>query len=301
MWRPGMLRMNSLTLRSSTRATRREFIAGLAALDVLAAAKHGHVLNVFVLLDDLETHLTRPRRLNHRGDDMSTAAAHARPDTRRRQRPDRHVDILDTPAVPPDLIVGSFDAESTDAYNRIAPTLPLTGESWRDSTRLVAEGLGRVEVGDAVIAENETIIDAARRRIEALRPLPALAVLGVPRGDGTFLSVTDETPLGVLAGELGLVIEPTGADGAYPERSIEQLLDVVGDDQVVVYELSLLDPERTGFTDEFVDGPFVALLARPPIRLSPIETQAISYVSALCLPAAVAALERVASAAGTTR
>jgi iron complex transport system substrate-binding protein len=137
-------------------------------------------------------------------------------------------------ALEPDLIVGvssGMTGEEYDTLSQIAPTLAQSGDyvdygmPWQDGTRMIGEAVGRPGEAEALIAEVEGQLAAARR-----------ANPGFEGAEATVSYVMDETSIGAYSPEdtrsrlltdLGMVIPPEIADLAgdqfYSQFSKEQI------------------------------------------------------------------------------
>jgi iron complex transport system substrate-binding protein len=148
--------------------------------------------------------------------------------------PAEELNVEAVAALDPDLIVGVSSGMTEEEYetlSQIAPTLAQSGDyldfgmPWQEGTRMIGRALGRLDEAEALIADVEDQLAAAR----AGNP-------GFEGAEATVSYVMDETSIGAygpqdtrsrLLSDLGMVIPPEIADLAgdqfYSQFSKEQI------------------------------------------------------------------------------
>lgn len=144
-------------------------------------------------------------------------------------------------ALQPDLIVATHSGITAEEYEKlaqIAPTLAQTGDvpdfgmPWQAQTRLIGQALGKAKEADALVAEVEAAIAAARKDYPQLEG-KTVAWASPASETGRFWAVGPTTPPMRFLASLGL---------RYPD----ELAGVVGDkdsEQISTERLDLLDAD----------------------------------------------------------
>ncbi len=175
----------------------------------------------------------------------------------------------------PDLLLGQLGFVTTDTiadYQAIAPTVATQSVEWRVSLRQVAAALGLEQRAEEIVAD----IEARTAEVaDALSPLQgrSIAVLA-PRDDGSIGERLSNSSFGLLLDELGLSTLP-----APPEQEAGA---AVRDVQEVV-------PERLGEVDaeviivlDFIDADPIDTLAANPLwaNLPAVRSGEVAVLSA---------------------
>ena len=195
-------------------------------------------------------------------------------------------------ALEPDLIVGvssGMTEEEYDTLSQIAPTLAQSGDyvdygmPWQEGTRMIGEAVGRPDEAEAMVADVEARLAAARR-----------ANPGFEGAEATVSYVMDETSIGAYSPEdtrsrlltdLGMVIPQEIADLAgdqfYSQFSKEQI--AVLDRDLIVWiagEPGIEDQVR----QDPLHGRLRAAAEGREVFLTQMEAGAASFSSVISLP-----------------
>ena len=158
------------------------------------------------------------------------------------------IDFEQVAALEPDLIVGAsgMRQEDYELASRIAPTIPQPpGEAeyssapWQDTQRYVGEALGRSALADAVVAEVEATIDAARQAHPEFQGKTAV----VAQVDEGQYAVRGSTEIwSEFLSDMGFTIPPEIVGPDFTEISAENV-EMFGALDVLVW---LATPDQVG-------------------------------------------------------
>lgn len=202
----------------------------------------------------------------------------------------RQLDLEAVAAAAPDLILdvnASGELADYEKLSRIAPTISLPvgappfAAPWRDTTRLVAQALGRADDGERLVRETEGYLTgvAAANPAFAGRTFTYLDLFGAEVYAGGRDSTVVET-----VGELGLVpppyVQARGVTESTSPISLE-LLPQVDADVVLAYAIGTTDEEAVAQ---------IPMLGRLTGRLHFLPDLSLSAPSVLSIPYGVDAL-----------
>jgi iron complex transport system substrate-binding protein len=196
----------------------------------------------------------------------------------------------------PDLLVGQVGfvtPENLGRFTGIAPTVATSFLDWRESLRQVAEATGTEDRAAQVVADRDAAIDDAAQR---LRPFAAerLAVLTVFAADQVY-ALNRESFAGRMLGRLGfppLPAQRTPGE-AFEPVSVELAGTELECDLALVALFHGLD--RAPYDAVRATGAFDGISAFRTgwvVELSPADSQALYFSSALTVRPALRVLER---------
>ena len=201
----------------------------------------------------------------------------------------------------PDLVLvqrGFATAETLPRFTDIAPTVATSFADWRTNLRQVGEAVGLQEEAEALEAEKDALVEAAKGRLPAAAAglrLNAIAAFD----DGSIYVLNEQSPAGKLAAALGLAPLPAqGADGEVVDLlSAEQLSDVDGD---LLLLLHFGDGDGTAALQEkSVYRDLAVVRAGRVVDLTQDESDALYFDSVLTVEPNVALLERLVGEASS--